>query len=103
MSVWPNRHISYYVGTFGKHFMIFDVTKCRETTIVRIENTLRRYDDIDTAAVERITQNGKSIIIRTPAQESKTLYLFKKDGQYGQIIIPDDGTYVDFIETYFAS
>ena len=103
MSVFPDKHISYYVGTFGKSYLIFDVSNRREATIARLENALHRHDEVDTATVDRVTQNGKCILIRTPTPIPKTIYMFRKDGQYAQITIPDDSTFAHFVETYFTN
>lgn len=103
MSVWPDKHIPHYVGTFGKNYMIFDVSNCREATITRLKNALHRHDELDTATVDRISQNGNSILIRTPTPIHNTIYLFRNDGQYAQITIPEDNTFADFIETYFTN
>lgn len=103
MSVFLDKHIPYYVGSFGENYLIFDVSNCRESTISRLENALRRQDEFDTAQVDRMSQNGKCILIRTPTIIPRTIYLFRKDGQYGQITIPDDRTFADFIETFFTN
>lgn len=103
MSVWSDKHIPYYVGTFGKNYLIFDVSNCRESTVVRIENTLHRHNELDTATTERVSRNGKCILIRSPALKPSTIYLFRKDGQYAQITIPEDRTFADFVETYFTN
>lgn len=103
MSVWPDKHIPYYVGTYGKSYLIFDVSNCRENTIVRLENALHRHNELDTANVDRVLRNGKCILIRSPTPIPTTIYLFRQDGQYAQITIPEDRTFADFVETYFTN
>lgn len=103
MSVWSDKHIPHYIGTFGKNYLIFDVSNCREATITRLKNALHRHDELDTATVDRMSQNGKSILIRTPTPIPQAIYVFRKDGQYAQITIPQDRTFAEFIEDYFTN
>lgn len=101
MAHFPDRHIPYYVSTFGRDCIAFDVSNCRETSIARIEAALRRHGTPNTVTIETITRNRKSIIIRHPNTPSSTIHIFRKDG-YGKMTLPEGSTCVDFINTYLA-
>lgn len=101
MAHFPDRHIPYYVSTFGKDCIVFDVSNCRETSMARIEAALRRHSVSNATSIETVTRNKQSVIVRHPNASSNTIHLFRKDG-YGTMTVPEGRTCADIIHWYLA-
>lgn len=82
--------------------VIIDVSSCRETTITRIHNTLLELTQFGTSTIEKVTHNGKCLLIKNNTPSFRTIHLFKRHDSC-IVYVPDDRTVHDFIETYFAN
>jgi hypothetical protein len=96
------KHISNILDMCNDKCVIIDVSTSREATITRIHDTLLEYTQFDASTIEKVTHNGKCLLIKNTTPSFRTIHLFRRRDSC-IVHLPDDGTVDDFIETYFAN
>lgn len=97
-----SKFLTNVLNTFNNECVIIDVSNCREATVTRIHNTLLEYTQFDASTIEKITQDGRCLLIKNTTPSSRKINVYRRQSSR-HCQLPDERTVEDFVQAYFAN